>query len=114
MLINFDEITENAVNNFKNGEKVFKHKAFSDENNKIMLGRLERGASIGLHTHENNSEIVYILEGKGKVLYDGEYINLQKGDCHYCPMGHEHSLINDKCDELVFFAVVGEHRQGLK
>ena len=44
-----------------------------DKNNKILLGTLEPGASIGLHTHETNSEIIYILSGKGKVLFEGEY-----------------------------------------
>ena len=29
-----------------------------------------------------------------------------KGDCHYCPKGHTHSLINNSDEDLVFFAVV--------
>ena len=61
---------------------------------------LEPGASIGLHTHQGNSEIIYILSGTGKVLYDGAYETLVPGACHYCPEGHEHSLINDGKDEL--------------
>ena len=50
--------------------------------------------------------MIYILEGKGKVLYDGEYIPLTAGSCHYCPKGHSHSLINDSDALLTFFAVV--------
>ena len=69
---------------------------------------LEPGASIGLHTHQGNSEIIYILSGTGKVLYDGAYETLVPGACHYCPEGHEHSLINDGKDELRVFAVVPE------
>ena len=74
-----------------------------------MRGLLAPGSSIGLHTHEGNSEMIYILSGTGKVLYDGEYEPLAPGDCHYCPMGHAHSLINDSNGDLVFFAVVPEH-----
>ena len=69
---------------------------------------LEPGASIGLHTHQGNSEIIYILSGTGKVLYDGAYETLVPGACHYCPEEHEHSLINDGKDELRVFAVVPE------
>ena len=36
------------------------------------VGRLEPGCSIGLHTREGSSEIVYVLSGTGKALYGGE------------------------------------------
>lgn len=71
-----------------------------------MHGVLEPGASIGLHTHENSSEVIYILSGSGKVQYDGAYECVSTGDCHYCPKGHAHSLINDSDAELIYFAVV--------
>ena len=81
---------------------------FIDADNKIMRGRLIPGASIGLHTHETSSEIIYILSGTGKALYDGGEEALSPGDCHYCPKGHSHSLINDGDADLTFFAVVPE------
>ena len=52
MIISFDEITEQQLDNFKGGEKSYNKKGFEDDKNKIMLGRLIPGASIGLHTHE--------------------------------------------------------------
>ena len=110
MLINFNDIPEKAIEHFKGGEKTFRVKMFTDENNKIMHGVLEAGASIGLHTHEGNSEIVFILKGNGKMLCDGEYEELSEGSCTYCPMGHSHSLINDSDGELEFYAVVPEHQ----
>lgn len=110
MIIKYNEIEEKVMPNFKGGEKVFNVKMFTDENNKIMQARLEPGASIGLHTHTENSEIIFVLDGKGKVLYNGEYFAINKGDVHYCPMGNEHSLINDSDKDLKFFAVVGEHK----
>ena len=81
---------------------------YTDAMGKIMKGRLIPGASIGLHTHETNSEIIYVLEGTGKVLCDGAYELLAAGSCHYCPKGHAHSLINDSAADLIFFAVVPE------
>ena len=81
---------------------------YTDELTKIMRGTLEPGASIGMHTHETNSEMIYILSGNGKVLYDNGEESLSAGDCHYCPKGHAHSLMNDGEENLVFFAVVPE------
>lgn len=106
MIINFKEMNEAIIPAFKGGEKEFAVKMFDDESNKIMSGRLIPGASIGLHTHEGNCEIIYILEGCGKVLYDGTEQSISAGMCHYCPEGHSHSLINDSDKELLFFAVV--------
>lgn len=109
MIINFDNIPEQEMPNFKGGEKSYNMKAHDDGTNKIMLGRLEPGASIGVHTHEGNSEIIFIISGTGKVCYDGEYKPVSAGICHYCPMGHTHSLINDSQGDLVFYAVVPQH-----
>lgn len=111
MLIDFDRIESTVLENFKGGEKYFQAKMFVDENNRIMSGKLIPGASIGLHRHEGSSEIIIITKGQGKVLYNGEYEPLAAGSVHYCPMGQEHSLINDSGGDLEFLAVVPEHRK---
>ena len=106
MLIEFDKMEEQTIPHFQGGEGAFLTKMRVDELGKILRGRLEPGSTIGLHTHDASSEIIYILSGTGKVLYDGEYEPLSAGSCHYCPKGHAHSLINDSDGMLEFFAVV--------
>ena len=108
MKIDFSAMEEQMIPKFKGGEKETAARMFTDANGKIMRGRLIPGASIGLHTHETSSEIVYILSGRGRALYDGGSEELAPGDCHYCPKGHSHSLINDGMEDLCFFAVVPE------
>ena len=108
MLIDFEKIPEKAIPNFKGGEKEFLVRMFDDGDNKIMKGRLAPGASIGLHRHDGNCEIVFILSGAGKMLCGGVYEQLSAGSCTYCPNGHEHSLINDGGEDLVFYAAVPE------
>ena len=110
MVIDFDKIELSILEHFKGGEKVTKAHMFVDDNNRMLKGLLEPGASIGLHKHEGSSEIIYITSGKGKVLFQGEDIPLKAGDVHYCPEGCEHSLINDSNGNLTFFAVVPNHR----
>lgn len=109
MLIDFDKLDETRISRFRGGEKELAAKIFTDEQNKIMLGCLEPGASIGMHIHDTSSETIYLLAGRGKVIYDGETEVLSAGSCHYCPKGHAHSLINDSDAPLTFFAVVPEH-----
>ena len=106
MLIDFEHMEETVIPNFLGGEGSVRAKMRVDELGKILHGVLEPGSTIGLHTHETSSEIIYILSGQGKVLYDGAYEALSAGSCHYCPKGHSHSLINDSGALLEFFAVV--------
>lgn len=109
MIINFNDIPEAELKNFNGGEKSMMARRFLDEGRvKILRGRLEPGASIGQHVHDTSSEIMYFLEGKGKVLYQGEWKEIREGLCHYCPKGESHSVVNDGSEDLIFFAVVPE------
>ena len=106
MKIKFDEIVEKDLPNFKGGEGVFHAKMYDDSRVKILRGRLVKGASIGLHQHHPSMEIIFILSGEGRAICDGKEEKLVAGDCHYCPMGNEHTLKNEQDEDLCFFAVV--------
>lgn len=109
MKIDFNLIAETAMPNFKGGEGVTRMRTQNDGLNKIMYGRLDVGCTIGYHTHDGNSEIIYITRGTARCLYDGGEELLAPGQCHYCPRGHSHGLINASDSEpLEYFAVVAE------
>ena len=107
-MIRFDDMNEEILPQFRGGEGSFAVKMLFDGQNRIMKGRLVKGASIGLHTHETSSEIIYILSGTATFLLDGKEEILMAGDCHYCKKGSAHTLMNKHGDDLVFFAVVPE------
>ena len=90
MQIAFDKIPVEAVPHMRDGQGTVSLQKASDGKVKVMKGILPAGATIGLHTHDTSSEVIYILAG------------------HYCPKGHAHSLINDSDQDLAFFAVVPE------
>ena len=104
MLIRFDELEPSVVSHMKGGEGEARLQLVQDVDNKIMRSVLAPGASIGLHTHETSSEVMYFLSGTGKEP-------VAPGTCHYCPKGHSHSLVNDGTEDLVTFAVVPEHEK---
>ena len=110
MLLSLNSIPETVIPGFKGGTGRTCARIYADESNKIMHGLLPPSASIGAHVHETSSEIIWILSGTGKALCDDTEELLGPGSCHYCPMGHRHSLINCGSEDLVFFAVVPEHR----
>lgn len=107
MRIVFDTMEWKANPEFKGGTGVFYNKMINDNGTKIMLGRLTPGSSIGYHKHEGEAEMLYILEGAGKELTDDGEVAAFAGECHYCPDGGSHSLINDSEDkDLVFYSVI--------
>ena len=106
MIIKFDEIKETELKAFYGGDGALIANMFVDGRNKILRGRLAVGCTIGLHTHDVSSEIIFILSGKGKAVCDGVEEFLSAGDCHYCPKGSEHRLINIGDGDLCFYAVV--------
>ncbi len=107
MIIRDSEIEISHLENFKGGDKHLEAKMYFDGTNRILTkARLIPGASIGLHTHEDSCEVIFILEGRGSLLEDGAKKAVQTGDCLYCPKGGTHSLINNSEADLVFCAVV--------
>ena len=110
MIIDFNEIEEMPVEGFKGGEGITYLRKYENELGKIILGRLEPGSTIGLHTHETNSEVIYIISGTADFIYDDNIAPeaVSAGGCHYCPKSHSHSMINNGKEDIVFFAVVSE------
>ena len=106
MNIDFDKTELSVIPNFKGGEKELRARTVFDGTNRIMKATLIPGASIGMHTHEDSCEVIFITSGRGSVIMDGEKSPVHAGLCHYCPKGHTHSLINDSDADLDFIAVV--------
>ena len=106
MIIKFNEMEEKELKAFQGGMVALNAKIYTDGQNKILQGRLVPGASVGLHRHETSSEIIFMIKGKAKSICDGKEEYLVAGDCHYCPKGSEHCLINVGDEDVLFNAVV--------
>lgn len=113
MIIDFNNVDLSVLPNFKGGEKEFQANMFYDGTNRIFKGRLVPGATIGMHTHDDSCEVIFILEGKGTIVEKEPTAETESvspvgaGDCLYCQKGHTHSLRNTADEgDLVFYAVV--------
>ena len=113
MIIRFDEMDLSFLPQFKGGEKEFRANMFFDGTNRAFRGILVPGSTIGMHTHEDSCEVIFILEGNGTIVEKAPETEAETaspvaaGDCLYCPKGHTHSLQNTSEEgDLVFYAVV--------
>ena len=62
--------------------------------------RVPPGGVIGLHIHDHQVEMVYVLSGKAGLLVFGEELPFEAGQMVAIPVGREHSLIN-RCSDNV-------------
>ncbi|HFK1758436.1 cupin domain-containing protein [Bacillus cereus ATCC 10876] len=59
--------------------------------------------TIGIHTHDNNEEIYFILEGTGEMLIGNDKVNIKEGDVIVNPAYGTHGLINNSDDHIKIF-----------
>lgn len=109
MVIDFDNIKEDCIQGFKGGRGELLTRNYVDGKCKIMMSCLRPGASSGLHEHEGNSEIVYIISGTATFNFDGITETVGQGQVHYCPEGHSHYMENNTDTDLHYLAIVPEH-----
>ncbi|MCQ2275287.1 MAG: cupin domain-containing protein [Bacteroidales bacterium] len=105
-IIDFEAMTEDVQNGFKGGEGDVAFRIFKDDMNKVMRVRMTPHSSVGQHSHETDSEIIIVLQGSGKIVFDGQELPIRQGQVHYCPKGHGHTIINDTDQELHLCCVV--------
>ena len=86
MVIDFEKIAEAHLEGFKGGQGKLDTRNYVDDKVKIMYSTLRPGASTGLHVHEGNCEIIYVVSGTATFHYDDAVEEVRQGQVHYCPM----------------------------
>ena len=61
---------------------------------------LKPGVTIGIHSHENDEEYYFILEGNGIMTLDNEDHQVGPGDIAAVFPGGSHALRNDSEDDM--------------
>lgn len=106
MIIDFKNIEAAVHKNFRGGEKEVTLKVAEEGKFKLLEGKLVPGATIGLHSHDLNAEIIFIVSGNATIYTGTEYANFTSGMAHICQNGAAHSLQNLSDEDVVFFAVI--------
>lgn len=67
---------------------------------------LHTGDAIGVHPHENEFEIYYILTGEGLYNDNGTETKVSAGDFTICYSGEKHGIKNVSDADLTFIALI--------
>ena len=84
MFITLKDLEPVVKEHMRNGEgHVILNKWETDEK-MIAQITIPQGSSIGVHTHETDEEIIYVIKGQGVCLVDGQETILNPGMVNYC------------------------------
>ena len=105
-MIDFNEIKITELHEFNGGTKTVLGRIFQDEHIKIMKAELRKGTSIGFHIHTTSCEVVYVIKGIAKCIFEDHIEYVHEGQCHYCIKGGSHSIMNEQDEPLIMLCVV--------
>ena len=71
----------------------------------VGICHLHPGKSNPLHYHPNCEEILYVQQGRGQHLLDGQWVNVQPGSVVRIPVAMKHKLINEGVDAMITLIV---------
>ena len=60
-------------------------------------------SSIGIHAHEGDEEIYYVVSGRGCMIVDDEKSPVKPGDVVLTLSGSSHGLVNESEEDLKIF-----------
>ena len=72
----------------------------------LLPGKETRG-----HSHDGQEEVYYFIEGRGEILLEDKYLDIQAGDIILIPDGAYHKVINTTSEYLYFICVFDGKRQ---
>lgn len=76
----------------------------------LAVVTLAPGESIGVHAHETNAELYYLLCGEAEVTENGAARVMRPGDAELCADGNTHSIANRTDSPAQFLAVIIPNR----
>ena len=85
------------------------------ESMQAVVMSLQPGEDIGAEVHKHNEQLLIAVEGKGKVVLDGQENEFNKGDMVLVRAGREHNFINTGDTELKIVTIYSppHHEDGL-
>src|SRR5690349_7948638 len=93
------EIKKEAKHN-----ECFRKVMLTADRSQVVLMALQPAEEIGMEVHDGD-QILYIVEGEGLVVLDGEEQDVDKGSLIFVPAGVQHNVSNTQDKPLKLFTV---------
>jgi mannose-6-phosphate isomerase-like protein (cupin superfamily) len=100
-------MTQGYVLDIKKAAKdndYFRRVLFTGTKSQLVLMSLRPGEEIGAEVHKVD-QILYVVDGEGKVVLDGVDKEFDKGEIVFVPAGVHHNVINTDDEPMKLFTV---------
>jgi mannose-6-phosphate isomerase-like protein (cupin superfamily) len=100
-------MTHGYVVNIKKAAKdndYFRKVLFTGTKSQLVLMSLRPGEEIGAEVHKVD-QVLYVVDGEGKVVLDGAGQDFTKGAIVFVPAGVEHNVINAGDEPMKLFTI---------
>lgn len=91
----------------------FRDVIFTATKSQLVLMSLRPDEEIGLEVHDGD-QIIYLFEGEGVAVLDGEKNEIEKGSIVFVPAGVRHNIVNGDKRPMKLFTIYAppQHADG--
>jgi mannose-6-phosphate isomerase-like protein (cupin superfamily) len=100
-------MTQGYVVNIKKAAKdndFFRKVLFTGTKSQLVLMSLRPGEEIGVEIHKVD-QVLYVVDGEGRVVLDGVDKEFEKGEIVFVPAGVQHNVINTDGEPMKLFTI---------
>jgi mannose-6-phosphate isomerase-like protein (cupin superfamily) len=92
----------------------FRHVIYTGIHSQLVLMSLLPGEDIGEEVHETSDQILFIVDGDGKAMINGEVTTFEEHSVVYIPAGAKHNIVNTDDEEMKLYTVYSPpmHKNG--
>lgn len=109
MHLNFNDFEVTVMKNMRGGKnEVYIRKSPYLLDNMKMYAQITIpcGASIGMHSHTEDEEVITVIKGEGLLRINDQSYVIKQGDISLTKKNHFHSIENNNDEDLVLLAVI--------
>lgn len=92
----------------------FRHTLTTGAHSQLVLMSLQPSEGIGMETHSDVDQLIYIVKGHGHCVLNGITYHIQSGYSISIKAGVEHDIVNDSAKKMKLFTIYSppEHPPG--
>lgn len=103
-MLHIKDIKDQAIKN-----EFFRQVLSTGEHTQIVIMSIPAGGEIGEEIHADNDQVLYLVEGAGEVVLDGQSSGFNAGDLVLVPAGIKHNFIAKDSDMKIITAYSPPH-----
>ena len=73
--------------------EYFRQVLATSKHTQVVVMSIKPGEDIGMEVHEDNDQVLYLMDGSGQVVLNGQSNEFNKDDLVLVPAGTEHNFI---------------------